>query len=118
MIAKSPIPPSPLSRRVFLWRLTRSIIYGCILLFCSLLIGMVGYHHFESMPWIDSFANASMILSGMGPLTPMHTDGGKIFAGIYALFSGVLFLVVIAIIFAPIVHHFLHKFHLDDDENK
>lgn len=79
----------------------------------SLLIGMVGYHCFEKLPWVDSFANASMILSGMGPLGEMKTTGGKIFAGCYALFSGVAFLTSVGVVFAPIYHRFLHKFHLE-----
>ena len=117
-MANSPIPSSKLPTHIFLRRLARSLAYGLFLILLSLLIGMYGYHHLENMSWIDSYANAAMILSGMGPLEPLKTDAGKIFAGTYALFSGVLFLVIIAVIFAPVVHHFLHKFHLDDDKNK
>lgn len=76
-------------------------------------IGMMGYHVFESMGWVDSFANASMILSGMGPLGELKTTAGKIFAGCYALFSGVAFLTSIGVVFAPVFHRFLHKFHLE-----
>lgn len=104
----------PLSARVFLARLTRNILLGAIIIAISLIIGMLGYRHFENMSWIDAYANAAMILSGMGPLKDLNTDGGKIFAGTYALFSGIIFLVVIAIIFAPLVHHFFHRFHLED----
>jgi len=84
----------------------------------SLLIGMVGYHIFEHMGWIDSFANASMILSGMGPLGELKTAAGKIFAGCYALFSGVAFLTSVGLVFAPIFHRFLHKFHLETAKDK
>jgi len=74
---------------------------------------MVGYHHFEKMSWVDAFANAAMILSGMGPLTPLQTWGGKLFAGCYALYSGLALIVVTGLILAPIVHHVLHKFHME-----
>lgn len=103
----------------FIKRLSRNIIIGSIIIVFSLGIGMIGYNQFENMSWIDAYVNASMILSGMGPLSPLNTASGKIFAGTYALFSGVVFLVVIAIIFAPIIHWFFHKFHLKEEhENK
>jgi hypothetical protein len=75
---------------------------------------MMGYSYFEKMNGTDAFLNASMILSGMGPVSTLETEEGKIFAGFYALFSGIVFLVVIAIIIAPIFHRFLHKFHMQD----
>lgn len=71
---------------------------------------MLGYSYYEKMNWVDAYINATMILSGMGPVSPLKTDAGKIFAGSYALFSGIIFLIVIAVIFAPLVHRFLHKF--------
>jgi hypothetical protein len=74
---------------------------------------MLGYHYFESMPWIDAFANASMILSGMGPFGPLQTDSGKLFAGFYALFSGLAFITTAGIILAPVAHRLIHKFHLE-----
>jgi hypothetical protein len=86
-----------------------------LLVAVALFIGMFGYHVYENMSWVDAFANASMILSGMGPLTTLVTTGGKLFAGFYALFSGLVFIVIIGVIFAPILHRFLHKFHLDED---
>lgn len=76
-------------------------------------IGMMGYHFFESMNWVDAFVNAAMILSGMGPVGELKTDAGKIFAGFYALFSGLVFISVAGILFAPIAHRALHKFHLE-----
>ena len=102
-----------LPRREFYKRLARSFGLGLGLVVSALLIGMAGYHVFENMGWIDSFANASMILSGMGPLGELKTDTGKIFAGCYALFSGVAFLTSIGVVFAPVFHRFLHKFHLE-----
>ena len=83
-------------------------------MFC-LFIGMAGYHGFEHLPWVDAFLNASMILSGMGPVNPMTTIGGKIFAGCYALFSGLALVAIVATIAAPIFHRFLHKFHLESE---
>jgi hypothetical protein len=102
-----------LSRREFFARLARSFWLGAIIIVGALGIGMVGYHVFEKMGWIDAFANASMILSGMGPLAELKTTAGKIFAGCYALFSGVAFLTSIGVVFAPVFHRFLHKFHLE-----
>jgi hypothetical protein len=85
----------------------------------SLVVGILGYHHFEGMSYVDSLLNASMLLGGMGPVGELHTVGGKLFASAYALFAGMGFLVVAAVLFAPVIHRFLHKFHLelaaDDD---
>jgi len=105
-----------LPRRKFYHRLARSATLSLTLIGGALLIGMAGYHFFENLGWIDSFANASMILSGMGPLAELKTDGGKIFAGCYALFSGVAFLTSVGIVFTPIFHRFIHKFHLESDK--
>jgi hypothetical protein len=105
-----------LPRREFFRRLARSSALGLAVCGGGLMIGMAGYHIFENLGWIDSFANASMILSGMGPLGELKTSGGKIFAGCYALFSGVAFLTSIGLVFAPVFHRFLHKFHLEDTE--
>src|SRR5438477_125542 len=99
--------------RQFFRRLARSAVLGLLLVGSALAIGMVGYHLFENMGWIDAFANAAMILSGMGPLAELKTSGGKIFAGCYALFSGVAFLTSVGVVFAPVFHRFLHKFHLE-----
>lgn len=100
------------SRYKFFLRLIRSIAMALLIIVIALSVGMVGYHVFENMSWINAFANAAMILSGMGPLTPLNTSAGKLFAGSYALFSGLVFIVIIGIVFAPIVHRFLHRFHL------
>lgn len=99
----------------FYVRILCSITIGFLMIMVALGIGMLGYHFFENMPWIDAFVNAAMILSGMGPLGELKTFGGKLFAGLYALFSGLMFILIIAIIFAPLIHRFFHKFHMDMD---
>lgn len=101
------------SFRQFVIRLVRVLLFGLILIAAALFIGMLGYHLFENMSWVDAFVNAAMILSGMGPLTPLITTSGKIFAGFYALFSGLAFILIVAVIFSPIIHRFFHKFNLD-----
>lgn len=100
-------------RKIFLTRLVKHIFLGLFLTCISLGIGMVGYHHFEKMGWIDAYASAAMILSGMGPISPLNTTEGKLFAGTYALFSGIIYLVIIGIIFIPVFHRFFHKLHLN-----
>lgn len=107
-----------LSRRDFYARLLRSFSFALAALLVSLAVGMSGYHYIESMPWIDAFANASMILSGMGPLAQMNTFGGKLFAGCYALYSGIALIGAMGVILAPMFHRFLHRFHAEcDDED-
>ncbi len=76
-------------------------------------IGMYGYHVFAALPWIDAFVNASMILSGMGPMAELKTDAAKLFAGTYALFSGLIFIGIAGILVAPVLHRLMHKFHLE-----
>jgi hypothetical protein len=102
-----------LPRREYYHRLARHSLIALGLLVTGLLIGMGGYHFIEGLPWIDAFANAAMILSGMGPLDPIKTAAGKLFAGVYAIFSGVAFLTIVGILLAPVVHRALHKFHLE-----
>jgi hypothetical protein len=104
-----------LPRKVYYQRLARSAALGAVVLISSLGLGMLGYHVLEKLPWIDAFLNASMILSGMGPVATLQTEAGKIFAGCYALFSGIALISIMGIIFAPVVHRFLHKFHLEDE---
>lgn len=105
-----------LKTRKFVLRLIRGIVVGIFFILFALMLGMLGYHHYEHMSWVDSFANAAMILSGMGPFGPLSTPAGKIFAGIYAIFSGLTFILIIGIIFGPIFHRFFHQFHLGDDK--
>jgi hypothetical protein len=104
-----------LSRPAFLKRLMLTVAMGTALIIVSLLGGMAGYHYFEGLSWIDAFTNAAMILSGMGPLAQPATTNGKIFAGLYALYSGFAVLIIAGIIFAPIVHRFLHHLHAEED---
>ena len=103
------------SPEVFAQRLTRNGLIGLALLGFSLGIGILGYHYLESLSWIDSLLNASMILGGMGPVAPLQTNTGKIFASFYAIYSGVILLASVGILIAPIFHRFLHRFHLADE---
>lgn len=107
-----------LPRKAFYRRMGKCLLLGCSLLAVALGIGIMGYHFLEHRAWLDAFANAAMILSGMGPLTPLETSAGKLFAGCYALFSGLLFLTVAGIILAPLGHRLLHKFHLEAMEKE
>ena len=107
-----------LDRRRFLRRLLLSALTGGALIALSLFAGMLGYHGFEGMPWVDAFANAAMILSGMGPLSPMQSTAGKLFAGIYALYSGLALILITGIVFAPLVHRLLHRFHIDRESRE
>lgn len=107
-----------LPRPDFVLRVTRCFLVTLIMIIGSLFGGMLGYHFLEDMPWIDAFANASMILSGMGPLVPMQTWAGKLFAGLYALYSGLILILASGVILAPFVHRFLHRFHITDEEEK
>jgi hypothetical protein len=105
-----------LPRRVFLRRLAENFGLACALIGVSLLAGMAGYAGFEGMSWVDAFANASMILSGMGPLEPLKTTGGKLFAGCYALYSGLMVIVATGIILAPLIHRLMHQFHVESTD--
>lgn len=84
------------------------------LLVLSLAIGMAGYMHFESLAWRDAFLNSAMLMGGMGPVDAPKTDGGKLFAGLYALYAGLVFLVAVGLVFAPVVHRLMHRFHLEE----
>ncbi|MEO6002419.1 MAG: hypothetical protein ABIZ04_11780 [Opitutus sp.] len=108
----SPLLPT----RRFYARLARSFAWGTALILVSLVIGMAGYHRFEHLAWIDAFLNASMILSGMGPVAEMHSSGAKLFAGCYAIYSGIALISTAALFFAPIIHRLLHRFHFEDSD--
>jgi flagellar biosynthesis protein FliR len=101
-----------LTRAQFARRLGSHFAVAFALVLVSLAIGMTGYMYFEHLPWRDAFLNSAMLLGGMGPVDPLKTDGGKIFAGIYALYAGLVFLATAGVVFAPVVHRLLHKFHL------
>jgi hypothetical protein len=102
-----------LPRRAFLRRVTKYASISLGLVVVSLLIGMLGYHPSEGMPWIDAFLNAAMIMGGMGPVNTLYTDAGKLFAGFYALYCGMVLLISVGIFAVPIIHRFLHHFHLE-----
>ena len=102
-----------LPRRAFLRRLGRFAGAALLLVAVSWLIGILGYCLFEGMTWIDAVLNAAMILGGMGPVDTLETDGGKLFASFYALFSGIVFLVSVGVLIAPLLHRLLHQFHLE-----
>lgn len=104
--------PWPAFRR----RLAANVTIGLVITLGSLVVGMAGYGWFEGFGLVQSFLNASMILSGMGPVDDMLTTGGKIFAGFYALYSGLAVLVVAGLVLAPLIHRLLHHFHAADDE--
>ena len=101
---------------LFLLRVLRYVGFTMLLLGVSLGIGMIGYHYVDELPWLDSLLNASMILTGMGPVDPMKNDAAKWFASFYAIFSGVAFLSTVAVFLSPLVHRFLHKHHLDESK--
>lgn len=113
---RDPLLPRPLFYR-------RMLIYAGVsvgIIFTSLLLGILGYHFFGGLSWIDSLLNASMLLGGMGPVDPLKTTAGKVFASFFALFSGMVLLVAVGVLITPLFHRVLHQFHLespDDDED-
>lgn len=104
-----------LSRREFAVRLAKNFGVATVFIGISLLTGMAGYHWLENLTWVDAYVNASMILSGMGPLDAPKTESGKLFAGTYALYSGLAVILAASLLLTPVVHRMLHKFHLEDD---
>jgi hypothetical protein len=106
-----------LSRRLFFRRMGRYGAAAGLLIAISWLIGILGYRALEGMSWIDAILNSAMLLGGMGPVNPLYTDAGKLFASFYALFSGVVFIVCAGLVVAPIAHRLLHQFHLDADDD-
>ncbi len=102
-----------LSTELFIRRVLRFAGVATLLVGGSWAIGILGYHYLEDMAWIDATLNAAMILGGMGPVTPLYTDAGKLFASFYALFAGIVFLVSVGVIIAPFFHRIMHHFHLE-----
>jgi len=102
------------SYALFYDRVLTNILAGTVVILVFLMVGVVGYHFTCQFGWLDSLLNASMILSGMGPTDPIHTDAGKWFASFYALVSGVVFISTIGIILAPVAHRVFHRFHLEE----
>jgi hypothetical protein len=101
----------PLSRRRFIGRVLRHVAAATALIVLSLAVGIAGYEHFEGLAWRDAFLNTAMIAGGMGPVDAPLTDGGKVFAGLYALYSGLVFIATAALLLTPLVHRVMHKFH-------
>lgn len=97
----------------FARRMLRHAFSALLILLFGLVVGMLGYHWLAQLSWVDSILNASMILAGMGPVDVLHSDVAKLFAAAYALFSGVIFLIGIGVVVAPLLHRFLHQYHLD-----
>lgn len=105
-----------ISKRQFYIRVGYFALAAAVLLAISWFIGILGYHYFENLSWIDSTLNSAMILGGMGPVNELYTNAGKIFASIYAIFSGVIFLISVGVILAPVIHRLFHRFHVQQDK--
>jgi hypothetical protein len=106
-----------LPRARFLQRVAMHALAAVGLIGFSIGVGMAGYAGFEKLAWVDAFLNASMLLGGMGPVESPQTTAGKVFAGLYALYSGLVFLVAVSIVFAPVIHRVMHRFHLRADQS-
>lgn len=105
----------PIPRRRFVQRVALHVAAGIAILLLSLWVGMAGYAYYEQLSWLDAFLNAAMLLGGMGPVDVPRTEGGKLFAGLYALYAGLVFLVVAGLVVAPVVHRLIHQFHWQRD---
>ena len=105
----------PLASGAFIGRLAMHILAAIVMLVISLSMGMAGYMEFENLPAMDAFENSAMLLGGMGPVNMPMTEAGKLFAGCYALYAGLVFIVTAALIFTPVVHRVLHRFHWDGE---
>lgn len=103
---------------VFIKRFLRYLAASVLLVLLALAIGVSGYHWIAGLAWVDALLDAAMILGGMGPVNPLTTTGGKLFAAAYALFSGLLFIILMGVTLAPILHRVLHKFHIDERDLK
>ena len=104
----------PLDRRYFVGRMLAHLAVAVAVLAVSLLLGIAGYVGFEHLTWTDAFLNAAMLLGGMGPVNPPQTESGKIFAGFYALFAGLVLLVAAGVVMTPLIHRLLHHFHFEE----
>jgi hypothetical protein len=105
-----------LPKRAFIRRLAFSASLGVLFIVFTLAIGMTGYHYLEGFPWLDAYVEATMIFSGMGSIYPTHTEIGKFFSGSYALFCGFALTVPTVVILMPIIHRYLHKFHIHSEK--
>jgi hypothetical protein len=104
------------SNTKFAGRMLGNIVFALVIIAIALGGGMYGYHSLEGLSWLDAFVNASMLLGGMGPVAQLTTEGGKLFAGSYALFCGLLFVLLSGVVLAPVLHRVLHALHVDDDD--
>ena len=102
----------------FLKRMTRYTLFSGILIFFSVMVGTIGYHFFAQLKWLDSFHMSCMILTGMGPVVEMKSAGAKIFSSLFALYSGVAFLSITAVFFAPVIHRLLHILQVEDNDDE
>jgi uncharacterized membrane protein YiaA len=109
--SKPLLPRSEFIKRMFFFALLSA---GFVTF--SLFMGMLGYRVFENFSWVDAFVNAAMLMGGMGPVSELRTDAGKIFAGIYSMYCGLVFIIAVGFLIAPVFHRFLHRFHLEMDE--
>jgi hypothetical protein len=107
-----------LPRKIFVLRVLRSLTIALGVIGVSLALGIIGYHFCAGLSWVDALLNAAMILTGMGPVNELHTTGAKLFASFYALFSGVVFITAVALLLAPVIHRFFHKFHLESESSE
>lgn len=105
---------TPISQAAFAGRMLKWLLATICLLLLSLLMGVLGYRYFESMPWIDALLNAAMLLGGMGEVTALNTVGGKLFAAFYAVYSGIFLVICGGLLLVPVFHRVLHRFHADE----
>lgn len=106
----------PLTHPHFVRRVLVHMAIAFAIISFSLAAGIAGYEHYEQLVWRDAFLDSAMLLGGMGPVHPPHTNGGKVFAGVYALYAGLIFLISVAIVLAPAVHRLLHIFHWEGNQ--
>jgi len=105
----------PMTQAMFISTMLRCLAIIMVVIVVSLGVGMAGYHYFEKMEWIDAFHNAAQILGGMGEIGPVNSFNGKLFSGIYAIYCGLVLLASMGLLFAPIMHRVMHKFHIQDE---
>jgi hypothetical protein len=108
----------PITRLAFARRMARHGAFALLVAVLSLAVGMGGYMYYEDLPWRDAFLNSAMLMGGMGPVDPPQTPGGKVFAGLYALYAGLVFLVVAGVLLIPLLHRILHHFHWEEKREK
>ncbi|MBI2721943.1 MAG: hypothetical protein HYX39_07195 [Bacteroidetes bacterium] len=100
------------------FQIGRGVLFGVFLLLFSLGVGMIGFKHYIGKSWADAFINSAMLLTGMGPVDEPETDGGKIFAGIFSLYSGIIFLSIVGLMMVPIFHKYMHKLNMESEDKK